>query len=122
MRQRSDARMILVDKKQLIEKIKENKLNHIAEYHEAVDAYKKEAQRQLSEQAKKLKKGALNINIHLVTPVNKSDEYDKILATFEWELNETVELSQGEFNEYVLDELQFSQHAKMINSTYLHRG
>lgn len=119
MRQKSDARMITVDKNQLIEKIKENKAKHIEDYNKAVEAYKIEAKKELKEQAKRLEKGSLNIKVLLVSPVNKSEEYDKILQMFEWEQADIVELSQGEFNEYVLDETQFSIQSKMINSTYL---
>ena len=122
MRQRSDARMITVNKAQLIEQIKANKAKHIEDYTKAVEAYRVEAKRQLKEQAKQLEKGSLMVRVHLVTPVLKSDEYDKILAMFEWEQAEVVELSQGEFNEYVLDETQFSIQSKAINSTYLHLG
>ena len=40
-------RTITVDKKQLLEKIKENKVKHIEDYVKAVEAYKVEAKRQL---------------------------------------------------------------------------
>jgi hypothetical protein len=40
---------------------------------------------------------------------------------FDWEINESVTLSQSEFNEYILDETSFRE-AKMMNSSYLSLG
>lgn len=120
MRHNSD-RTVTVKKTELIAKIKENKESHIAEYEKAVEAYKVEAKRQLREQTKKLRNGELDLYLNLVSPVNNSSEYDKIVKMFEWELKDEVELSQGEFNQYVLDELPFSIRAKSLNNTYLGR-
>lgn len=119
MRQDRDAREITVNKQKLIDKIKENKENHIVEYGKAVEAYKKEAKRQLDEQLKKLSDGSLTLRLNLVTPSNKAEEYDKILSMFSWEENDIVKLSQGEFNQYILDETDFAISAKIQNSTYL---
>jgi hypothetical protein len=41
---------------------------------------------------------------------------------FDWEINESVTLSQSEFNEYILDETSFAREAKMMNSSYLSLG
>lgn len=119
MRHNSNARVITVKKADLITKIKENRANHELEYAKAVEAYKKEAQRQINEQQNFLNEGKLSLRLNLVAPQNKTEEYDKIVQMFDWEINETVELSQGEFNEYILDETSFARDAKFANSTYL---
>lgn len=121
MRHNANARMIKVDKSKLIEKIKLNKQNHIAEYNQAVLDYRAEAEKQLKEQMEALAAGSLKIKIQLVTPVNEEAEYDKLLQMFDWEVESLVELSQGEFNEYILDETPFALQAKMSNSTYSHK-
>lgn len=113
-----NARTIEVSKEELIKTIKENKDRHIIEYDEAVKAYREEAKKQLNEQKRALAKGNLHIRVNLVTPINKSDEYDKLVKMFEWEINKTVILSQGEFNEYVLDETDFAVAARASNSMY----
>jgi len=113
------SRKIKVDKKQLIEKIKENKENHIKEYEKAVVAYKEEALKQLQNLTEKVNSGAVNIKLDLVTPINNSENYDKIIEMFEWEVEEIVELEQNEFIEYVQDETDFAVTAKMSNMTYI---
>jgi len=111
-------RTIKVKKDDLIEKIKENKEIHVKEYEEAVVAYKEEALKQLAVQTSKVKEGALDAKLELVTPVNNSDNYDKIVEMFTWEVENEVELSQDEFNEYVQDETEFAVAAKYSNTFY----
>lgn len=111
-------RTVKIKKKELIKKIKENKDAHIVDYQEAVIAYKNEAEKQLKQQLKDLKGGSLDVKLKITSPVDKSDEYDKIITMFEWETRDEVELTQNEFNEYVLDEAAFATHAKFQNSLY----
>lgn len=112
-------RKIRVDKDKLIAKIKENKKNHIEEFAKAVVAYKEEALRQLNILTEKVDKGALNIKLDLISPVDNSENYDKIIQMFEWEVAEFVELEQNEFLEYVQDETQFALDAKFSNMSYI---
>lgn len=115
---RNGNRTIKVKKADLIAKIKENKKNHLVDYKKAVVAYKKEAIKQLKELTERAKGGEMNLHLKLVTPVDNSDNYDKILSMFEWEVDDIVELDQHEFTEYVNDETSFAVQAKMLNSTY----
>ena len=111
-------REITITKADLITKIKENKANHIKDYDQAVIDYKKEAKLQLETQLEELAEGSLRIRVDLITPVNKADEYDKIIKMFEWEIKDEVVLDQSEFNEYVLDETSFAIAAGLSNSAY----
>lgn len=116
---RTGNRTIKVNKKKLMDQIVENKENHIVEYDKAVIAYKKEALKQLEQQMQEVKQGSLNARLNLITPIDNRENYDKILAMFEWEEDEVVELEQSEFNEYVQDETQFALQAKMSNMSYM---
>ena len=111
-------RTIKVQKEKLIAQILENKEQHIKEYGEAVIAYKEEALKQLTVQTSRVKEGALDAELDLVTPVNNADNYDKIVEMFQWEVEKVVELSQNEFNEYVQDETEFAVAAKYSNTFY----
>ena len=111
-------RKIHVQKNKLIEQIRTNKKNHIVEYKKAVIAYKEEALRQLATLTTFVNDGALDIQLNLVTPIDNSKNYDKIIEMFEWDVNEVVELEQSEFIEYVQDETDFAIQAKFSNSAY----
>jgi len=115
---RTGSRTIKVNKKELIKKIKENKKNHVAEYAKAVIAYKEEALKQLATLTTKVNDGALDIKLNLITPIDNSLNYDKIVEMFEWEVDKVVELEQDEFLEYVQDETEFARNAKFSNMAY----
>jgi len=114
-------RKITVKKSDLINKIKENKEKHIVSYNEAVEAYRFEAFEQLKKLGEKAKEGSLDLSLNLVTPIDNRDNYDKIIDMFEWEVNEEVELTQQEFNEYVHDDTEIARTALMSNSIYLNK-
>jgi len=115
---RTGSRTIKVNKQQLIDKIKENKKNHVEEYAKAVVAYKEEALKQLAKLTEKVNNGELGIMLELTTPIDNSVNYDKIIEMFEWEVEEVVELEQSEFLEYVQDETEFARQAKFSNTFY----
>tara|TARA_R110000868_G_scaffold76573_3_gene220131 strand:- start:11959 stop:12144 length:186 start_codon:yes stop_codon:yes gene_type:complete len=56
--------------------------------------------------------------LKLIEPIDNSANYDKIIAMFDWEVENEVELTQAEFNEYVLDENQFTELARVSNVMY----
>lgn len=111
-------REIQVMKRDLIAKIKENKENHIKEFQQAVEDYKKEAQLQLSAQTERLNKGELSLELKLITPINNSEKYEETIKMFEWDVNEAVTLTQHEFNEYVLDKTPHAIQALHSNTFY----
>lgn len=122
MRLDPDARMIKVRKSKLINKIIDNKNAHIEGYEKAVIAYKMEAIKELEKQLKRAKEGKTDISVNLTSPVDRAGEYDKLTLMFEMEVREEVKLSQGEFNQYIHDELTFAKHAKAANTLYISKG
>lgn len=118
MHQRHNRSMV-INKIKLIEKIKENKEQHIKDYKEAVDAYRVEANKQLLAAKESLDAGRLDIHLQLTTPINRTQEYDRVVEMFEWEIAENIELTQIEFNDYVHDDNDSSRNAKFANSFYL---
>lgn len=119
MRQNGD-RVIKLKKKKLLAKILDNKKKHIKEYNQATHAYHKEALRQLNaEKDRLLNKASLDIKLDLITPIDNSKNYDKIYQMFEWEISANVELTQSEFNEYVLDDNSYTRQALLSNTRYL---
>ncbi len=115
---RTGNRLIKVKKQDLIDRIKENKKNHIELYKKAVVAYKEEALEQLDFLTGEVNNGVLDIKLDLVTPINNEKDYDDIIEMFEWEVEEIVEIGQNEFREYVQDETDFAQQAQFSNTFY----
>lgn len=117
MRQ-NGSRIIKVVKANLIVQINENKAKHIKEYAQAVINYKLEAAEQLSALQLKNGDGGLNLQLDLTSPIDNSDNYDKIAEMFSWEIDKEIELTQEEFNEYVQDDNHYSRNANVSNSFY----
>lgn len=116
---RNGSRVIKVNKQNLIDKIYENKKNHINEYETAVKAYKIEVLKQLADLTERANNGEMNLKLNITTPVDNRSEYDKRAQMFEWEVDDVVELEQSEFLEYVQDETNFAMSAKISNTMYL---
>ena len=114
----SRTRNVTINKEKLINTLKENKSNHIKDYEEAVEAYIIEVNTQLKDLKKRIDKGELDIQLALIKPVNSSEKYDEIIELFNWELNDTVELTKSEFDDYVLDKAHFAEEARFYNSSY----
>lgn len=114
-------RTIKVKKRYLIDKIESNKKKHIKEFEEAKVAYKTEALKQLAELKEDVENGDLEIRLNLVTPIDRSSEYDKVIEMFNWDVNDEVELTQGEFNDYVHDDNDAARQASISNSFYFSR-
>lgn len=116
---RNGNRTVQISKAKLIKQITQNKDKHVELYGKAVEAYKINALKQLADLKSEAEKGNIKLSLNLVTPIDNSKHYDEILSMFEWEERESVELSQQEFNEYVLDKTESSRHAAFSNMTYL---
>jgi len=112
------SRIIKLKRKDLIAKVKENLEVHQKQYGIAVKAFKLEVAEQLEKLAKLNEEGSLKISFDLITPVDNTKKYERIIAMFEWELKDEVKLSQSEFNEYVLDETQYSISGGYSNTAY----
>lgn len=113
-------RMIKINKKDLIIQIEENKKEHIEEYEKAIKAFKIESLKQLRTLIERVTDNKIdNISLKLTIPIDNSENYDKIMEMFLWEVNDMVELSQEEFKEYVQDETSTSLNAKFSNTMYL---
>ena len=113
-------REVSIEKKKLIEKIKNNKAAHILEYTEAVTAYKLEAKKQLKDLQYKLNHGELDLHLQLVKPVDRTSKFDKLIEMFEWEVDDIIKLSSDEFNEYVHDDTYDATTARFANASYMY--
>lgn len=125
-------RVVEVDRKNLVVKLKDNKKKHIDEYNEAIANYKQLALEKLEAGYKKAKvsldkqvdllrvkinqfdesspdmgRGFLQlvdaITVDMPVPRNYTEEYDAAIAIAEADVNETLELSYAEFTCFYRD-------------------
>lgn len=102
-------RNITVDKASLLDTLRANRDAHRAEYDKAVEVYKRrfveEAEKFAAEALRRVTQGLpFNDFMWLPVPEEHTDDYDRVIALMEWELADTVELSESDFRCYVLNE------------------
>lgn len=144
-------RTVTVNRKNLLEKLRENRDKHQREYRESLEGYRALAQERLVRLrekalrdveenfdliATKLEKfdpededrrlGDMvtllqSMSFSLKVPQDHTRSYDVAIEMAEWEVNETVELMQSQFQCFVLDDWEWQQEFKQLNKTYASR-
>jgi uncharacterized protein YktB (UPF0637 family) len=111
-------RKIMIKKEEIITALYRHRTNHIKEYALAKKAFKKKALRELARATKAIEKGELRLSIQMVSPVRQVEYFDNVIKMFKSEVASTVELSQQEYNEYVLNQSNVIQQSRVSNSAY----
>lgn len=109
--------------KELLEKIKENRNKHAAEYVEAVYEYKTKLKAVLKDKIKEVEKSADNVvpsgSIRVPEPKCYLEEYDQFIDMLEMTKDETTSLSITMFNQLVRDQWSWKQEFEMTKASYL---
>ena len=138
---------VVVDRKQLLDRLETNRAKHIAEYEAAVAGYKEQAhlalaeavenaQKQLVRSAEKVAETIDNydpddetasdnlqlvpaINVKLVRPRSFVDAYDVAIEMTKADCREQLELEQGKFEAFWLDSWVWSRKFKAVSMAYM---
>lgn len=103
-----------VNTQELLEKQKENRVKHVAEYKKARKTWLKKAIKELrkvadrAEKTKTLNSKSFMPLAELPKPVSYAKSYDTMIARLEAEVEPTVELDEREFQAYWLDQWDWS--------------
>lgn len=114
-----------MDRKKLLAVVKKNRETHLADYAEAIVEYRKQSQIKLQEALDKRNETldsylGNTISISLPVPLNMVEQYDEIISQLEFSADKIIELSQQEFQNYVLD--KWSAAAKASSAFYTGKG
>ena len=113
-------RTVTVEKAKLIERIKENRERHDREHQEALEGYKARMVFILTRKLEAAKRREeVDHLIELEIPREHFADYDRALALLEWEQGESVSLTHGEFERYVLDEWPWKGKFTSVHATYI---
>ncbi len=106
-------------KKKLLEAIKGNRDQHQHVFEEALLGYKEKIIEVLEENLEDARTGVMiDETIYLQRPVNHTRDYDRVLMMLEMSDDETHELSEQEFAQYVMDDWSWKRQFLMTNSAY----
>ena len=112
--------IITVNKKDLIEKVTANRDNHRAQFLRAQKKYREKFLELLDQRLGDVRDGKqFNTAFSLPEPVDYTAEYDTALAMLAWELEETVELSQDDFQKLVENKWSWARVFATNTQSYL---
>lgn len=115
-------RKVTVEKAQLLEKLRDNRVKHVADFEIAWDAFREKAVENTARLLDRLKRaprgGPVELFVGLAPPINHADDYDRAMDMLSWEVGETLELTEAEFQNYVLDQWGWTAQAVASNVMY----
>lgn len=96
---------IKVSKAELLSHLRTNRENHIVEYNDALVQYRLALQEAFKDALKQAKNNEdVEHRVNVVRPQNYTKAYDEAITMLEWDVEDSVELDQHEFKQYVQDE------------------
>jgi len=109
-----------VDKVRLLAALKENREQHGAAYEKAKAGYIRVTTKQVQDYLTRLANGELLERAFLPSPPeDHTSDYDAAILMMEWSSDDTVELTQAQFAQYVQDNWGWRESWLVSNTAYL---
>lgn len=103
----------------VLETIKNNRVNHLIIYDDAMRGYRKALALCLRQMLEKIEnEEEVETFINLEEPVSHKEEYDLVIQMISEALNESIELTEDKYKKYMLDKWPWSQHFSFNSSSY----
>jgi hypothetical protein len=119
---RDNTQTVTVKKDELLARLQAGKTEHSAKVVRSQEVYRSRIVAELDARLKDAR-GGKNIDpgfLHLLpVPRDFTAEYDRAIARYTWEVADQVQLSEQDFNRYVLDEWEWQNQFFASTSAYL---
>jgi len=100
---------IQVSKHELLEKLKTNLDEHRNLFLRAQSGYRNQVIDKLESMLRDAREGKkIRRGVELVEPVDHSEDYVRVIAMLSMNIEDTIEISERDFNKYVLDKWDWS--------------
>jgi hypothetical protein len=112
---------VKIDKEKLLAKLVANRNAHRAIFLKAQEGYRKTVIRQLDKMLRLARRGKripLQVQVQVAAPVDQTEDYDRVISMMRWTKDKVIELTEGEFAQYVLDQWRWSAQAGVSNAYY----
>lgn len=95
---------VTVSKEELLKVLKDNKAKHVQIYTDAIEGVKVQYKNLLEKELKKLEDGKeVKASVNVQLPINHEEEYNEVIEMLEMSVDEEIELTRHEFQQYVQD-------------------
>ena len=110
---------VTVERKKLLEKLRENQERHSKIVKEAFEGYKFKAVEALRSKLDEFASGKMVfLQFNLAPPQDQTAAYDTAIKMLEWSKDDEIELEAGEFRRYVMDEWDWRDSFLVTNAFY----
>lgn len=111
---------ITVDKAVLLNTLKENREKHGELYLKAWEGYVKLTRKELEEKLERIKNNKpIDRYLGNNPPEDHTRDYDDVIDMLEMSIGNTIELTQGQFRQYVKDDWGWKEAWTASNTAYL---
>jgi hypothetical protein len=102
-----------------LEILRKNKQEHKEIFLEALEGYRKQVVKLLEERLERVKNGKnFDLYFHLTQPVDQTKDYERAIGMLEMSLGDDVELSEMDYQQYVLDDWNWKTNFLTSNAFY----
>lgn len=106
----------------LLAKTTANRTAHLELYTKAEAGYRKAVIDELEKMLADAREGKpIRQNVHLPVPENHTEDYDRIITMLKMSVNTVVELTNHDFDQFVMDNWAWSRSASVTNFGYANR-
>lgn len=110
---------IKVKKAELLEVLEKNRNAHNGIFREAQDGFRKLVIAELEKRLELARKGKkFDLYMRLPEPEDHTRDYERIISMLKMDLNDTVELSETDYSQYVLDDWEWKRQFLGTNRAY----
>lgn len=111
--------MMTFSKAELVQVIQKNRDEHRGIFEEAVDGYRQKVVGELEAYVERVKRGDLvRVYVSFPEPSDHTRDYDRLLKMLAMSVDTDVELTEGQFAQYVLDDWDWKRQFIQTNSAY----
>jgi hypothetical protein len=113
---------IKIEKSRLLERLKQNRKKHKAEFEQAWEGFRQRAIQNLEQRlkaAKNAKKGQkIELRVKLDVPQEHTDDYDTAIEMLDWHTEDEIALTYEDFRHYIQDEWRWKGEFVELLSGY----
>ncbi len=111
---------VKIKKSELLEKVKANRGTHRDLFLKAQEGYREEVIIELDKMLSDARNGRQIIrSISMPEPIDHTSDYDRIISMLEMSVDDYIDLTANEFEQYVLDNWAWKEFALLTNTQYL---
>lgn len=103
----ASMKTVNVNRHNLLNKLRENRTKHVADYEEALKGYRIEVVKVLEQALADAKNGKYDnsgLHVYEQMPENHTSDYDQVIAMMEMSVDDIITLEASEVQQYVLDQ------------------